>query len=269
MTTPLALNYQYFGGEGNPPMVILHGLLGASRNWVSAARELAKEYEVFALDLRNHGQSPHADTMNYTLMAEDVLAFLKSNDLEAVTLVGHSMGGKTAMRLAVDHPEHVESLVVVDIAPKRYAAHHRMELGAMQALALDVVKSRKEAEAHLESFGLVDWAHRQFLLTNLVRDSERGGFRWQVNVSGIDRSMEHIAESPLQATERYSGPTLFIRGEQSAFIKDEDVSTIQAHFPFVRVARVSDAGHNVHVENKAGFLEAIYSLKHTDWGCQV
>ena len=269
MAEQLTLNYQYFGGEGHSPMVILHGLLGSSRNWTTVARELAKEFEVFALDLRNHGQSPHASEMDYLALAGDVLAFLDANQLEMVTLLGHSMGGKTAMRLAVDHPNRVETLIVADISPKPYAAHHRIEMGAMQAMPLDLLKSRKEAETHLERFGVDEWAHRQFLLTNLVRDAETKAFKWQINVPGIDRNMEHVALSPLAENERYEGPTLFIRGEKSKFMTDADTATIQSHFPYSRVTQVSDAGHNVHVENKAGFLEAVASLKYTDWGCEV
>ncbi|MGB0370490.1 MAG: alpha/beta fold hydrolase [Opitutales bacterium] len=269
MSEPLSLNYQYFGGEGNPPLVILHGLLGSSRNWTSVGRELAKEFEVFALDLRNHGQSPHSDEMDYALMAGDVKHFLDNNQLESVTLVGHSMGGKTAMRLAVDSPKHIKSLVVVDISPKPYPSHNLSELGTMQALPLDTIKSRKEAEAHFEDFGITDWAHRQFLLTNLVRDAEKGGFKWQVNVAGIDRNMALVANTPLAADERFEGPTLFIRGEQSDFMQDDDVSKIQEHFPYSRIDLIPNAGHNVHVENKVGFLEALATLKNTDWGCEV
>ena len=269
MFGPLALNYQYFGGEGNPPLVILHGLLGSSRNWTSVGRELSKEFEVFALDLRNHGQSPHSEEMDYASMAGDVLKFLEDNDLSSVTLLGHSMGGKTAMRLAVDAPKHIEQLVVVDISPKPYASHNRVELGVMQALPLDIIKSRKEAESHFEHFGIADWAHRQFLLTNLVRDSERGGFKWQVNVAGIDKNMELIAQSPLYEGERFEGPTIFIRGLASRYMKDEDVLAIQTHFPYSRVELVDHAGHNVHVENKDGFLKALSSLKDNDWGWEV
>ena len=269
MSEPLALNYQYYGGEGNPPMVILHGLLGSSRNWTSVARELVRDFEVFALDLRNHGQSPHSAAMDYPLMAADVKAFLETNSLQSVTLVGHSMGGKTAMRLAVDAPKSIETLVVVDISPKTYASHNRSELSVMQSLPLDVIKSRKEAEMHFEDFGIKDWAHRQFLLTNLIRDPDRGGFKWQVNVSGIDQNMERIAANPLNPEERYTGPTLFIRGEHSTFMKDEAASTIQNHFPYSRIDVVSESGHNVHVENKSAFLESISSLKNTDWGCSV
>lgn len=269
MAEQLTLNYQYFGGEGNPPMVILHGLLGSSRNWTTVARELAKTFEVFALDLRNHGQSPHSAEMDYPALAGDVLAFLDANDFESVTLLGHSMGGKTAMRLAVDHPKRVETLIVADISPKGYASHHRIEMGAMQAMPLDILKSRKDAETHFERFGVDEWAHRQFLLTNLVRDPETKAFKWQINVAGIDRNMEQVAQSPLAEGERFEGPTLFIRGENSNFMTDEDVDIIQNHFPYSRVAMVTDAGHNVHVENKAGFLEAVASLQDTDWGCEV
>ena len=250
-------------------MVILHGLFGSSRNWTMVARELVADFEVFALDLRNHGQSPHASDMDYAALAGDVFAFLEANQLETVTLLGHSMGGKTAMRLAVDHPARVETLIVADISPKAYTTHHRIEMGAMQAMPLDVLKSRKDAEAHLERFGVGDWALRQFLLTNLVRDPDNKAFKWQINVAGIDRNMEQIAQSPLAVGERYDGPTLFVRGEKSSFMDDTDGALIQNHFPYSRVVGVAEAGHNVHVENKAGFMAAIATLKETDWGCEV
>ena len=166
----LALFHRDLGGTGFPPLVILHGMLGSSRNWQTVGRELASDYHVWALDARNHGQSPHDDTMDYANMVDDTMAWLDAQSLEKVTLMGHSMGGKTAMALACRYPERVERLIVVDIAPKAYRwVGRRVEYDAMNALDVARLKTRGEAEQLLEA-DIRDWGMRKFITTNLDRN---------------------------------------------------------------------------------------------------
>ena len=173
----MLLFHRDLGGAGKPPLVILHGMLGSSRNWQTAGRDLAERFHVLALDLRNHGASPQADDMSYSAMIDDVRAWLDAQGFTKVTLLGHSMGGKVAMLLACRHPERVERLIVVDIAPKDYRwVAHRAEFAAMNELDLAHLKSRAEAELKFEA-RVDDWAMRKFLTTNLERDAE-GRWCW-------------------------------------------------------------------------------------------
>jgi len=251
------LAHQFFGGEGNPPLVILHGLLGSSRNWTSVAKELAGHFEVYAVDLRNHGKSPHAAEMTYAALAEDVGEFLAARELDRPFLLGHSLGGKTAMRLACDGPDRLRGLIVVDIAPRDYAPHFREEFAAMNELDLGGLGARREADEALAARGVEDWAMRQFLLTNLERDEASEGFRWQVNLRVLTEALPELAKSSIGENERFGGPTLFLRGENSDFVKDDDRPAITRHFPASQLMTIADAAHNVHVQNKAAFVSAV------------
>jgi len=175
------------GGKGRAPLVLLHGLLGSTRNWQTTGADLAHAgaAHIIALDLRNHGKSPHTDTMTYDEMVADVVAWLDARGLMRVLLMGHSMGGKVAMALACRHPHRIARLIVVDIAPKEYQSlSHRAELAAMNELDLRVIRRREEAELHFES-RVSDPSMRKFLVTNLKRDHETGGLVWMPNVAGI------------------------------------------------------------------------------------
>lgn len=237
-------------------MVVLHGLLGSSRNWLTVGGDLTAAHHVFAPDLRNHGKSPHAAEMTYDAMMGDVLGWLDAQGLASVTLVGHSMGGKVAMLLACRHPGRVSRLVVVDIAPKNYLSHaHRAEFAAMNELRLDTLQSRAEAELRFEA-RVSDWAMRKFLTTNLERD-EAGGWRWQVNLPVITAALPEIEANPLASEDRYAGPVAFVRGGRSHYVREEDVSVITAHFPKARVKTIPGAGHNPHMEARGEFVAAV------------
>lgn len=257
--TTVKLNARELGGAGAAPLVLLHGLLGSSRNWQSAGAELAAVAggrNVWALDARNHGKSPWADEMSYDALVADTVAWLDERGLGAVDLMGHSMGGKTAMLLACRHPERVRSLTVVDIAPKDYLSHgHRAEFAAMNELRLAELQSRGEAELKMEG-RVPDWGMRKFLTTNLERGDD-GAWRWAVNLPALTRALPEVEANPLGASDGFSGPTLFLRGGRSRYVKDDDAATIVAHFPSARIATIEAAGHNPHMETRADFCAAV------------
>ncbi len=247
--------------KGRPPLVILHGMLGSSRNWTTMARCLSEHFEVWTVDLRNHGTSPHATAMTYPAMAADLAAFLDREQLEKPVLAGHSMGGKVAMRFAVESPDRISGLVVVDIAPKTYAPRWDHELAILQAIDLGSLNSRAEAEERLK-VDIADWAFRKFLLTNLVRDSGNKGFRWAINLDVIRGALPELFLKGIDSEASYHGPTLFLRGERSRFVQDRDLDSIQEHFPKARVETIAKAGHNVHFDQPEAFAEQL--LKWSD-----
>jgi pimeloyl-ACP methyl ester carboxylesterase len=254
-TPPVSLYHRDLGGSGDPPIVLLHGMLGSSRNWQTAGRALAATRRVFALDLRNHGLSPHADTMSYPSMAADVLAWLDAQGLGPAELVGHSLGGKVAMLLACRHPARVAQLVVVDIAPKAYSwPERRQEFAAMNELDLATLKSRADAESRLEA-RVPGWAERKFLTTNLERAD--GGWRWQVNLPAITAALPELEGNPLEAGDRYLGPALFITGERSGYVKPGDREAILRHFPLARLVALPGSGHTPHIEAREAFVAAV------------
>ena len=236
--------------------MILHGLLGSSRNWQTGGKDLAAEFHVCALDQRNHGGSPHAEEMTYAAMADDVIAWMNAQGLAQVTLVGHSMGGKAAMLLACRHPERVSRLIVVDIAPKDYLSNaHRAEFAAMNELRLDTLQSRGEAELRFEA-RVDDWAMRKFLITNLER-AEAGGWKWQINLPALTAALPVLEKTPLAADDQFSGPTLFITGEKSRYVQEGDRPAIERHFPGAHVEVIEDSGHNPHMEKREEFVQAV------------
>ncbi len=248
----VTLSYKSHGEAAGPPVVILHGLLGSSGNWRSIARRLAEQYRVFALDLRNHGESPHVESMSYPAMADDVRAFLDSHDIDAATIIGHSMGGKTAMRLALDAPQRVERLVVVDIAPTRSHHDHLPWLRAMASLDLGRVGRRADAETMLEA-AIPDTAMRQFLLQNLA--ATPGGFVWRINLAAIENSLPDLLEFPVGAdVQPFPRSALFVRGAQSDYVLPKDETVIRVLFPCAEIVTIEGAGHWVHAEHPARFL---------------
>ena len=209
------LHHVDLGGAGKPPLLVLHGLLGSSRNWQTTGRDLARHFQVYALDARNHGKSPHAPEMTYEVMMHDIIAWMDAQGLARATVVGHSMGGKTAMLLACRHPERVERLVVVDIAPKDYSwAAHRSEFAAMHELDLASLTSRNEAELRFEA-RVAHLGMRKFLSTNLERD-DAGSWRWLINLPVLTESLSVMEKNSLQPADRYTGPTLFSPGMSCA-----------------------------------------------------
>lgn len=255
MSVPLTLAVRELGGTGSP-VVVLHGLLGSSRNWQSAGVALAaRGHRVLAVDLRNHGVSPWGDDCGYPALAGDVVACLERLALGPVHLVGHSMGGKTAMRLAMDRPDLVARLTIVDIAPRAYADRVRVEFAAMNALDLTAVTSRKDAEEKLAA-QVPEWGMRQFILTNLGQDAE-GRWRWTVHRAALTAALPAILGNPLSPGEVFAGPTRFLRGGKSDYIRDDDLAAIRAHFPSADLVTLPESGHNPHFDARAGFVDAV------------
>jgi esterase len=253
---PMQLFHRELGGAGNPPLIILHGMLGSSRNWQTAGAELAAKFHVFALDLRNHGRSPHADEMSYAAMLDDVRAWLDAHGLVRVTLLGHSLGGKVAMRLACREPARVERLIVVDIAPRDYPEKvERAEFAAMNALQLSAVRTRGDAEQAFAAT-VENWAMRKFLTTNLEQTPD-GAWRWAINLPVLTAAVPELIKNPLAPDDRYDGPVRFIIGGKSDFVRAEDEAGLTRHFPATVIVRLANSGHNPHMETRAEFVAAV------------
>jgi pimeloyl-ACP methyl ester carboxylesterase len=214
---------------------------------------LSSNYNTYALDLRNHGQSPHDDVFDYGAMVSDLEKFMEDRGIKDPVVMGHSMGGKVAMNFAVAHPEKVQKLIVVDIAPKPYDMKNYVVLNGLNAIEIDGVTTRQEADEQLARF--VDEADvRQFLLKNLQRKPE-GGFRWKLNLPAITDNIDKIG-LPLQFEGKYEKPTLFARGSRSNYVKDHDFDTIRTIFPAAEFETL-DAGHWVPAEKPAEFVELV------------
>jgi len=239
-------------GQGKP-LIILHGLLGSSDNWHSLGKLFAETFSVYIVDQRNHGQSPHSDEFNYKLLTEDLEEFIKENKIEKPHIIGHSMGGKTAMNFAVKNPTGVDKLIVVDIVPKKYVVRHDRLIEGMKAIPLEEITSRAEAEVALAGYES-DPAVRQFLLKNLARDGE-GKFVWRVNLTAIDQHLQETGEGMIYKGF-FDGPTLFINGKKSDYYKDGDEVLIKKTFPQSQITFL-ETGHWVQAEKPQEFSQLV------------
>ena len=249
----MQLNYKHHKGPGDP-LIILHGLYGNQGNWAPQARQLAQDFNVYALDARNHGQSPWADTMTLAEMANDVAQTMAELGLQSAHLIGHSMGGKTAMKLALTNAAMVQSVTVVDIAPVAYPDAGDGIINALQGIALATLDSRGEADSLL-STAVGEKSVRDFLLTNLQRGDE-GNWRWRFNLPVLSSSFREVTSWP-SGLGSYAGPALFIKGERSDYILPEHQSALQRHFPNAQFKIVNGAGHWVHSEKPEAVLRLI------------
>ncbi len=242
------------GGSGQP-LIIMHGLFGSSRNWQTLARALSADHEVFNVDLRNHGQSFHADEMNYEVMAADLAALLEQLGLADCDLLGHSMGGKVAMALALTRPRLVARMVIADIAPVAYFHHYDDLIEPILALPLATLESRAQAEQLLRQ-NIPEDQLRAFLLQNLQRSGD--SWQWRVNWRVIQRDMEWLTGFvDLPQDWRIEKPTLFLRGDRSDYIGEAEIEVIEAHFDAAEIATVEDAGHWLHAEQPQRFSELV------------
>lgn len=254
MTKAIPLHWSERGN--GPPLVILHGLYGSASNWSRHARWLAEHYRVITPDLRNHGDSPHALPMDYPAMAADLERLLDDCGCESATVLGHSMGGKAAMALALQAPQRVQALVVVDIAPVDYGTHnneHVSILEAMAAVDLEQVTSRRDVDAALAD-AVPTTMVRQFLLTNLQRGDH--GWQWRIPVRDLLSSLPDLMDFPF-ADVRYNGPTLFLRGAESAHQDDRHAGAVARFFPSAEQATIANAGHWLHVEQADTFAATL------------
>ena len=249
--------YSKIEGTGKP-LLIIHGFLGMSDNWKTIGFQFAAEgFQVHLLDLRNHGKSFHSEEFNYEIMAQDVLDYCKANNLEKVSIIGHSMGGKTAMLFAAKYPEMVEKLIVADIGPKFYPQHHQVIFEALNAVDFTKKPSRNEVEEIMSQY-ITDFGTRQFLLKSLYWQ-EPGQLAFRFNLAVFNNNMDEIGK-PLPENAIFNKPTLFIRGGNSNYILDEDFQNIQQHFPESRIETIPDVGHWLHAENPKLFYEITNSF---------
>ncbi len=251
----MALTLAYTEHGAGAPLVILHGLFGSARNWQAIAKGLASGFRVFALDLRNHGNSPWAPGMSYADLAEDVGAFIERHRLGSPAVLGHSLGGKAAMVLALEQPELVRALIVVDIAPVAYPHSFLPYVQAMQRVDLDRLKRREEADAALAE-QIEDAGIRRLLLQNLVYGE--GRYRWRVNLDAFAANLSPLRGFPAaSAARRYEGPVLFIHGGRSSYVQPEHEGHIRRLFPHARLQAIAGAGHWVHVDQPQAFSAAV------------
>ncbi|MDP2061066.1 MAG: alpha/beta fold hydrolase [Flavobacteriaceae bacterium] len=244
-------------GNGKP-VLILHGFLGMLDNWKTIGKQLADDdFQVHLIDQRNHGNSFHSDEFNYDLLADDVCRYCAHFQLTKVFVIGHSMGGKTAMNLAMNHPELIEKLVVVDIAPKIYPPHHADVIAGLLSLDLENLQSRQEADDQLKKY-ISDFGVRQFLLKNLYRENS-GKFGLKCNLEVLSKAEQMIGESFPQNTN-FEKPVLFLKGQNSSYIEDNDRITIEKYFPKASVLEIPNAGHWLHAENPKAFYEKLISF---------
>jgi pimeloyl-ACP methyl ester carboxylesterase len=253
---------QHSVSGGGPPLLIMHGLFGSSRNWQSLARRLAEHFEVVNIDLRNHGESFHDATMTYPAMAEDVARLIRGLDLTACNLLGHSMGGKVAMMLAHQMAERIARLVVADIAPVTYPHSHADLVDAVLEVDLAAFGSRADVDRILAQ-RIGDAGLRAFLLHNLARDGD--GWRWRVNWEAIRKAMDSLTGfDGLPADWRLDLPTLFIRGSASNYVGDAEVEVIERHFGAAQIASIDGAGHWLHAEQPMEFLRIVSDFLRAD-----
>lgn len=252
----IQLNYKSFG-QGNP-IIILHGLFGTLDNWQTVGKQLAETHTVFLVDQRNHGKSPHVVGHTYPLLAADLNHFMEEQWIFEATIIGHSMGGKTAMQFAMDYPDRVKQLVVVDIAPKSYDGGHELIINALLSLPLYEITDRTQADQMLQSFGIEEFGTRQFLLKNLTR-TKAGNYEWKMNLSELHKNYEQILAN-IELHEPFEGETLFIKGGKSDYISEKDWTTVQQYFPNAQLKTIPNAGHWVHAEAPNELIKSLLSF---------
>lgn len=240
-------------GAGEP-LIVLHGLLGSHQNLIPASRQFAERFHVFALDQRNHGHSPHHDEMSYELMAADVVKFMDARHLASAHVLGHSMGGKTAMHLALHHPARVNKLVVVDMSPRAYGPRFAQLLQSLRELKPERFKTRAEADAVLAA-SVPDASLRQFLLKNLAH-GEHGGFRWRIHLEGIAANYDRL-RGAVHSAIPFTGDALFLLGGKSDYVGNADKDEIHRLFPAAQFESIPGAGHWVHAEKPEEFATAV------------
>lgn len=256
--SPLYLNYRCWGD--GPPLLILHGLFGSVVNWEIIGRDLSRRCTVFVLDLRNHGDSPHSPDFGFDALIEDLRWFMDRHHIDKANLMGHSLGGKIVMAFTDRYPAKVERLIVVDMVPKPYPSGHRHMLKTLIEFDLSPIDSLKGAVAGLAPV-IPSPAIRQFLVKNLVRDKD-GRYQWKINLPAISRHYAELSKGP-KLNNVFLKPTLFIRGEASEFIIDEDASIIERFFPKFQMITIDNAGHWLHVDQPEKTSEAILDFLQT------
>lgn len=250
----MKLFFRKLGEDGSKPLIILHGVFGSSDNWMTLGRKFSENFKVYLVDLRNHGQSPHSNEFTYEAMKEDLRQFIEDNQIENPQIIGHSMGGKVAMLFALEYPELYDKLMIVDIAPRAYPPHHESILKGLNAVDLDNLESRKEADAIFAQFE-PNFAVRQFLLKNLYK-SKGEGFQWRFNLQAITQSIAKIGIE-IESENQNQKETKFVRGLRSEYISDSDKPQIRQLFPNATFTDFEGAGHWIHAEKPDEFYETV------------
>ena len=240
-------------GEGQP-LLIVHGLFGMSDNWQTLAKQFAAFFEVHLIDLPNHGRSPHTDDFSYFHMCEDIIEYISDSNLENAIIIGHSLGGKLAMQLAVTEPQLISKLIVVDISPRFYHIHHDRIIEGLQSLEFTTLKSRSEVDKALSKY-ISEADVRQFILKSMYW-KEKGVLDFRFNLSSISANIANIGEA-LAEDSCYEKPTLFLKGENSNYIGEHDEDLIFTHFPDANIENIADSGHWLHAENPTQFFEIV------------
>ncbi|MBT3174962.1 MAG: alpha/beta fold hydrolase [Lentimicrobiaceae bacterium] len=251
----MKLFYRKYGNSGKQPMIILHGLFGISDNWATYARRIALEgFEVFVVDQRNHGQSPQSDKFNYLALTDDISDFIDEHELDNIILLGHSLGGKVAMRFALENPHIIRKLIVVDISLKAYGPrdNHRQIIEAMKSVDLTSKSNRREVDDEMAPL-IPDIRIRQFIMKNLHR-KKNNEFEWRIYLKGLENSIGQMFDA-IETNEKYEKPTLFIRGGTSDYILLEDFPQIRFNFPNADIITIEGASHWVHVEAMEKFYQ--------------
>ena len=238
-------------GEGQP-LLIIHGLFGMSDNWQSLAKRYADYFEVHLIDQRHHGRSPHADEFSYLHLSNDLHQYIVDNQLNDVIIIGHSLGGKTAMQFAVSYPEFLSKLIIVDISPRFYPIHHDKIIEGLKMLDFSILKSRSQADAVLSEY-IEEGDVRQFLLKSMSW-KEKGQLDFRFNLKSISQNIANVGEA-LDNEANCSIPTLFIKGGNSNYINDDDEDLIFKHFTDAEIQTVDEVGHWLHAEKPQEFFE--------------
>lgn len=254
----MKLHFDKYGS--GPVLIILHGLFGSASNFRGLARRYGEQFETYCLDLRNHGASPHDEVMSYPAMCQDIVDFMDDQAIDKAFVMGHSMGGKVAMQVALSAPERVDRLIVGDIAPVRYPPHHSRIFEGLNAIGLSSISSRGEAEEILKDY-VEEKGVRLFLLTNLARKPE-GGFEWRININALEGDYDHIAAAV--TGEPFEGPSLFIRGALSDYIRDEHFEVIRNLFPAADIKTIPGTGHWLHAEKPEEFSALLFDFLKED-----
>lgn len=247
-------------GKGEP-LLILHGFFGMGDNWKTLANRFSENYQVHIIDQRNHGRSFHSDDFSYELMVEDLVNYIDFYKLEKVNILGHSMGGKTAMLFAVEYPEKVNKLIVADIAPRFYPPHHQHIIEALNAVDFAQVKSRSEIDAILKRH-IPETGIRQFLAKNVYRKT-KNEFAYRFNLECLTACFDEVGVG-LPPITQFDGETLFLKGENSGYISQSDEALINAHFSNSKIVTVANAGHWLHAENPVDFYNYVVEFLEND-----
>lgn len=252
MEDNISLVFEEYGDSANTPLIILHGFFASSRNWRQIAKQLADQYHVYVLDMRNHGLSPHADNMDYPLMAEDLKYFMDLHQLQTANILGHSMGGKVAMWFALNYPERVQKLLIADISPVCYQHSFDQTINALRQLPLEQITNRKQADEFLSPF-IPELSYRQFLLQNL--QLKEGQYSWRIDLDIFYRTADNIIAFPTVGDiEPYKGDILFLMGGNSTYL---DRPAIIKSFPKAEISIIKDASHWLHIDKPVEFLDTV------------